>query len=458
VRSAKQLSLIARSTLALIATAAVMSGCSSGGNETSLEVDDSEEIVETRGAITPRELDFNGELPGNMFGMHVPLVACAEVPVVAKIPDCQRGSWPDVKIESLRLWDSYTTWRDIELRSGVYDWSALDLAVTTAEKNDASILLVLGPTPSWSATTIKEGDLKGPGSAAPPTYFDDFRSYVAAVAERYQGRIGAYQIWNEANLKSFWRGTPEQMAELTKIAYDAVKNEDPEALVVAASTTTRAEGAFTVWFPRYLKELEALGWPVDVFSAHAYPPSTMSPAQRVVYLRQVNKFLEEAYAPPLPLWDTEVNYGLAGPGPEYPDVDLRGATQAAWLAQSYFDSIRTGVTRTYWFQWSPVSPNSLLGVITWPGTKAALTYQVIQDWLVGANWGGCQELNGLISCSITNETGTGMIVWSQTGDQTWQSPSPITQICRIDGRCKKGEATELTAKDAPVLAYFAAAE
>lgn len=453
-------SFVAQPVLVSLACAVVvgLAGCGSSGDETSTDVVETEEVVETRGEVTPRELEIKGQIPENMFGMHVPLVACSQVPVVAKIPDCKVGSWPDVEIESIRLWDSYTTWRDIELRKGVYDWSALDAAVASAEKNDASVLLVLGPTPSWSATTIKEGDLKGPGSAAPPTYSEDFETYVAAVAERYRGRIGAYQIWNEANLKSFWRGTPEQMAELTKIAYDAIKSEDPDALVVAASTTTRAEGAFTVWFPRYLKELEALGWPVDVFSAHAYPPSTMSPAQRVIYLRQVNKFLEEAYAPPLPLWDTEVNYGLAGPGPEYPDVDLPGATQAAWLAQSYFDSLRTGVTRTYWFQWSPVSPNSLLGVITWPGTKAAKTYQVIQGWLSDANWGGCEELNGLVTCSVTNPTGDGVIVWSQTGEQPWQPSGKVTEICQIDGRCKKTEPEQIVAKDAPVLVYLSASQ
>lgn len=454
MRSSNFFRLKSTPAIAALLVGSALASCSFNGEDTSTDVNESGEAVETREVITPRELDFQGVVPENMFGMHVPLVACPEVAIVAKIPDCKVGSWPDVNIESLRLWDSYTTWRDIELQNGVYDWSALDLAVQTAENKDTSVLLVLGPTPAWSATTIKEGDLKGPGSAAPPTYFDDFRIFVAAVAERYQGRIGAYQIWNEANLKSFWRGTPEQMAELTKVAYDAVKNEDPDALVVAASTTTRAEGAFAVWFPRYLKELEALGWPVDVFSAHAYPPSTMNPAQRVVYLRQVNKFLEQAYAPPLPLWDTEVNYGLAGPGPEHPDVDLSGATQAAWLAQSYFDSLRTGVARTYWFQWSPISPNSLLGVITWPGTKAAKSYQVIQDWLKGSVWGGCSEIDGLVTCSLTNTTGKGVIVWSQTGKQSWQAPDSVSEVCQIDGRCKKTTKSEVEAKDAPVLVYF----
>jgi len=170
-------------------------------------------------------------------------------------------------------------------------------------------------------------------------------------------------------------------------------------------------------------------------------------------LTQVNELLAEAFAPPLPLWDTEVNYGLAGPGPEFPDVDLAGNTQAAWLAQTYFDSLRTGVTRTYWFQWSPISPNSLLGVITWPGTKASKTFEVIEGWLTKAEWKGCTATNGLIECAIANETGDGTIVWSQTGEQPWVAKGSVSQMCQIDGRCTKSTTKEWKVGEAPILVY-----
>ena len=47
----------------------------------------------------------------------------------------------------------------------------------------------------------------------------------------------------------FWNGSPEQMAELTKRAYDIIKAEDPKATVVAASTTVRLAGAFYPLLP-----------------------------------------------------------------------------------------------------------------------------------------------------------------------------------------------------------------
>ncbi len=38
----------------------------------------------------------------------------------------------------------------------------------------------------------------------PPADFQDFVDYAVAVAERYQGRIQYYQVWNEPNLYPEW--------------------------------------------------------------------------------------------------------------------------------------------------------------------------------------------------------------------------------------------------------------
>ena len=141
-----------RTLVVCVALLTALGACSSPQDEATEAVAEETEVVENRGEPVPRELEVLGPVPENMFGMHVPLVSCSQVPAVAKIPDCKKGSWPDVPIQSLRLWDSYTTWRDIELRNDSFNWAALDLAVETAEKNGASLLLVLGPTPSWSAT------------------------------------------------------------------------------------------------------------------------------------------------------------------------------------------------------------------------------------------------------------------------------------------------------------------
>ncbi len=153
---------------------------------------------------------------------------------------------------------------------------------------------------------------------------------MTAVVTRYNASIDAYQIWNEANLTSFWQGTPRRMARLTLEAKRIIRRLDPTAEVVAASSTVRLTSAFNRFFPSYLKELRRVGWPVDVFAIHTYGPSTATPALRATYVARVRTALRDAHAPIRPLWDTEVNYGIKGPGSHYPDKDIGGNKACAF--------------------------------------------------------------------------------------------------------------------------------
>ena len=52
-------------------------------------------------------------------------------------------------------------------------------------------------------------------------------------------RIAAYQVWNEANISTFWTGTPRQMAQLTKAMHDVRNRWRPGAQVVAPPMVAR---------------------------------------------------------------------------------------------------------------------------------------------------------------------------------------------------------------------------
>ena len=131
------------------------------------------------------------------------------------------------------------------------------------------------------------------------------------------------------------------MATLTQEAYKIIRKYDPTAKVVAASTTVRLQSAYKKFFPAYMKELKKLKWPIDVVSVHLYPASTGTPADRVGYIKQVKADMKKAKVPASkPLWDTEINYGIAGPGSGNPDKNIEGPTAAAWVAQTYLDDVR----------------------------------------------------------------------------------------------------------------------
>lgn len=266
-----------------------------------------------------------------------------------------------------------------------------------------------------------------------PRRLSYWRAWVTAVVHRHRQSIDAYQIWNEANLRTFWQGTPEQMARLTLIAYRIVKRLDPSARVVAASSTIRLRSATDRFLPAYLKQLRKYRWPVDAFAVHTYGPSTATPALRQRYIAYVRRILRSAHAPRRQLWDTEINYGIKGPGPKYPDRDISGTQAATLVAQTYLDSIRLGISRTYWYAWTP--PTDLLGITMASNTPAARALQSVFDWAAS---GTAYCTNGrLRSCLIARAGQVSQIVWVGSGSPAgFIVPAFATSACDVLGACR----------------------
>ena len=148
----------------------------------------------------------------------------------------------EVSVKSVRLWDAGVRWDQINPKKGQYNWAALDRAVSAAEAAGATeILYVLGSTPSWAASTFSDVDLYGPGTASFPKKSKYYLRLRKAVAKRYKGRITSYQIWNEANTRSFYNGGKYdgwiKLAKLTKKASKTIRSIDRKADIVAASST-----------------------------------------------------------------------------------------------------------------------------------------------------------------------------------------------------------------------------
>jgi hypothetical protein len=152
---------------------------------------------------------------GRDFGLHVPKIADGVVPTVS--------------YGAVRLWDAGVSWGQVEQSRGRYWWVGLDHAVQAANTQNAQILYVLGSTPTWAASHRSQGTYPNRGAASNPRYISDWRRWVTAVVTRYGSSIDAYQIWNEANLTTFWQGTPSQMARLTLEANRIIRRLDPTA-------------------------------------------------------------------------------------------------------------------------------------------------------------------------------------------------------------------------------------
>jgi hypothetical protein len=129
-------------------------------------------------------------------------------------------------------------WREVEGHGkGQWQWDTSDRIVDQIEEHGLKVIVRLGSQPAWTSNT-RLPDI------SPPDDLQDFYDYVFAVAERYEGRVEAYQIWNEPNLAREWGGhppNPAEYVEMLKVGFKAVKAGDPQAIVISAgmAPTTR---------------------------------------------------------------------------------------------------------------------------------------------------------------------------------------------------------------------------
>ena len=129
-----------------------------------------------------------------------------------------------IKDAGFRWVKQWFAWKDIEIAPGKYDWSHADRIVKQAhDEFQLKILARTDRAPGWAGE--------------PPQDAQAYANFLHALASRYRGRIQAYQIWNEPNLAREWGGKrpdPAGYARMLKLAYQAIKSADPNAIVISA--------------------------------------------------------------------------------------------------------------------------------------------------------------------------------------------------------------------------------
>lgn len=125
------------------------------------------------------------------------------------------------------------SWRDIEgIKKGSYDWWKADQIVNAVNAGGLKMVARLDRQPFWSGP---EDHIYFDNQ--PPADFQDFGDFCGDMAERYKGKIAAYQVWNEPNLSREWGELPPdpiQYTALLKVCYEAIKSVDPDAIVISA--------------------------------------------------------------------------------------------------------------------------------------------------------------------------------------------------------------------------------
>jgi polysaccharide biosynthesis protein PslG len=340
-------------------------------------------------AATPR-------IRANFFGMH----------------DGDPSSWPAGGVGSIRLWDSGVSWREIETAPGVFDFTRLDAEIAAARSHGARVLLVLGQTPRFHSTRPGLRGSYGLGAASMPTQ-TSWKTYVAKVVRRYHGRGIDYQVWNEANVQGYWRGTKAQMATLTKLTSRVVNNNDASAKVIAPALATRltSQRAYVRDFYAMRTGGKKVSAYVDAVALNLYPLPKESPEDSMKLLAAGRTLLHRARVSK-PIWNTEINYGLLGGGTA---GEISRAKEAAYVGRTFILNAANGVKRTFWYAWDlqKLANTQLTYANGTSLAPAGRAYTIVRGWLLGSRIQGCpHDSRGTYTCTLTYSGGVKRIYWN----------------------------------------------
>ena len=351
-------------------------------------------------------------------------------------------SWiPPIGVGSVRLWDTYTMWADLEPTRGVYNWSRLDTFVADARRHGITVLLTLGMTPRWASSEPTQPSPYGPrylGASALPSDMADWEAFVQAVLTRYGHQLDAVEIWNEPNY-AFLRGGAHAYAALLSHA-TAVTSRFQGPTVLAPAVA----GVNPVRFIDSVAQL-APDTKLDAFSQHFYPPGPSGPETLLATLRHADSTLVQLRWP-RSIWNTESGYWPAPRVAGWPmsvgQIDSAAPREfapnwvrgwpfrpvaedsiAAFLPREYALLLGEGVKRVYWYQYS--GHDFAMTDSTGAPSAAVVTYAALAARVTGLTQTSVlADGPAVFAYRFSDGPRTVLVAWSVApGGTSWEPPN-----------------------------------
>src|SRR5947209_1314161 len=157
--------------------------------------------------------------------------AAAEAGVVVPGPSALHTN--EVKALGTHWVRMFLTWPDLQPARGIWaqNWVGYYEQAFSALPPGTNVILDVVNTPRWESGSSNEH--VAPGNP------QDYAAFIGALAQKWPGRVTAYEIWNEEDHSRWWAGGPDPAgySRLLKAAYPAVKAGDPSATVVLGGMT-----------------------------------------------------------------------------------------------------------------------------------------------------------------------------------------------------------------------------
>jgi NPCBM/NEW2 domain/PA14 domain/Glycosyl hydrolases family 39 len=344
------------------------------------------------------------------------------------------SNFPTVPFGTFRLWDTGTAWADLEPQQDQYQFGRLDELVNKALQNNLEISLVLGSTPRWAAADPNAYSPYAPGRSSPPRSLADWEDYVRTVTTRYKGRIKSYEIWNEPTSTWFWSGSPQELVNVARVAYNTIKAVDPSAIVTSPSEagTKDQYRDYIAWYDEYLgaggKNF------ADVINFHHYQYGKPE-ASYDSLVQQARNLMQKHGIANKPLWMTEGGWGVGSTVRDDGDTTI----STAYVARQYLSNVLNGIDQFHWYAWDnrvAISTHMTQSDGRTPTVLASAYGQVVQ-WLEGSQvirFGSLENGTNVINLRRNGEDA--YVIWNQN-DQSYSLELPtdwkVSKVVNLNG-------------------------
>lgn len=226
-------------------------------------------------------------------------------------------------------------WAEIEPIEGVFNWTKADYIINQANARGMGVLAGINETPAWAGDVI--------GAGTPST--TDFAAYATTLAQRYQGKVSAFEIWNEPNAAFFLNPvSPANYTALLKAGYTAIKAVDPSVTVIggvlgSGQTTYNDAGKLVTMDPtdflQGMYDAGAQGY-FDALSFHPYKYDVKFSNQALIadsplrQLKEMRALMEQYGDGAKDIWATEYGLPTVSGGAAINDIDQQ--KQADFIA------------------------------------------------------------------------------------------------------------------------------
>ena len=347
-----------------------------------------------------------------------------------------------------------TMWSRCERQKGVLDFTVLDGVVDN--------LVRRGIRPWFSVTfgntLYMDGCLTGAAVGCVPLFYgaecaSAWKRYVRALARRYAGRVSHWEIWNEPDIRNFWRPNEPDGGEYLKLVQwtgSLIRAEAPDAKIGGCSAAAK----ISEWGMNFIR----LGGvkEIDFWSFHPYglfperlrspyaPPDGPETDDFVLAAQAEREFMDAHGGRHVEFWNGEsgcpswfhANHWLFPTG-----VCQEGwqsqANQAKWLLRRFVTDRRAGFARSSFYQTADISRVYSMGIMTRPHPAE---HGILNGWTYAPkmSYRAFGHYNALLATATNDAT------------------LPVVLSPEADGETPTVAAAFRTADGAPLFLYYAA--